>query len=411
MIDQSIQRDRPSRSWGIAAIAFVGGVGGGVVFPILPLVGIELGISGFMIGLILSANRITRLGFNPVAGSLLDRFGARWPVAVGLAVEALGTLAFSIALTASAPAAWFLVGRAIWGVGSSLLLVGSLAAVMAIAPARRRGGMTARVRTAISLGVPAGLVIGGLVADRVSANAAFMVATALSLAAAVAAVFALPGRVHVPEARPGRPGRRAQDWHELLGVSVLRTIWSANALLFFAVSGVLLATLAVIVKGRGLYVFGLGAEGSAGLLMAVTMIARAAASLGSGRYLDRVHSRTGLLLPAMLLVAAGFGLLALATDVAVAVLALLVIGGGSGALSIPLITLLGDVSPPHLHGRALSVYQWSSDLGGALGPIAGLELGHAFGFEVIYLAVGAAMLVLVVPLRQLAAGGHRRPSD
>ena len=68
---------RPATGWAIAGIAFLGGVGGGVVFPILPVIGMDLGISGFMIGLILSANRITRLGFNPVTGSLLDRFGAR----------------------------------------------------------------------------------------------------------------------------------------------------------------------------------------------------------------------------------------------------------------------------------------------------------------------------------------------
>lgn len=411
MTDRLIHRKESPRSWSIAAIAFVGGVGGGVVFPILPLIGMDLGISGFMIGLILSANRITRLGFNPVTGSLLDRFGARWPVALGLATEAVGTLAFSFGLSATAPTVWFLAGRAIWGIGSSLLLVGTLAAVMVAAPAPRRGAMTARVRTAISLGVPAGLVIGGLVADRVSANAAFMVATGLSLAGALAAVFALPARraQAVQVAASNRHKRGTQNWRELLGIPVLRMIWGANALLFFAVSGVLLATLAVMLKGRGLYVFGLGAEGSAGLLMAVMMAARGAASLATGRYLDRASSRTGLLLPAMLLVAAGFVGLALTTDVTITVVALLVVGAGSGALTIPLLTLLGDVAPKHLHGRALSVYQWSSDLGGALGPVVGLELGHDFGYEVIYFAVGAAILVLVLPLRLLAASEHRRP--
>ena len=52
----------------------------------------------------------------------------------------------------------------------------------------------------------------------------------------------------------------------------------ANALLFFAVSGVLLATIAVLVDQRALYLFGFGAEGSAGLFMAVLMGARASAS-------------------------------------------------------------------------------------------------------------------------------------
>ncbi|MBS63381.1 MFS transporter [Salinisphaera sp.] len=397
---------RPATGWAIAGIAFLGGVGGGVVFPILPVIGMDLGISGFMIGLILSANRITRLGFNPVTGSLLDRFGARWPVAVGLAIEALGTLAFSFGLVADSPGLWFLAGRVIWGIGSSLLLVGTLAAVMAIAPRASRGGMTARVRTAISLGLPAGLVIGGLIADSASANAAFLTATALSVAAAALTLFVLPP---TPAPRAEEKRRRAdgqstrEQWHALLSVKTLRIIWAANALLFFAVSGVLLATIAVLVDQRGLFVFGLGAEGSAGLLMAVLMSARAGASLAAGGVLDRSTSRTRLLLPAMALVALGFVGLGLAGTSLTAAAALLVIGVGSGGLTIPLLTLLGDVAPAHLHGRALSVYQWSSDFGGALGPAAGLELGRWLGFGPSYAGVGVLMLAMALPLCWLIA--------
>ncbi|MES1939226.1 major facilitator superfamily protein [Salinisphaera sp. T5B8] len=399
---------RAATGWGIAGIAFLGGLGGGVVFPILPVIGMDLGISGFMIGLILSANRITRLGFNPVTGSLLDRFGARWPVAIGLAIEAVGTLAFSIGLGADAPGLWFLAGRVIWGIGSSLLLVGTLAAVMAIAPPARRGGMTARVRTAISLGLPAGLVVGGLIADSASANAAFLTATALSVFAALLTLYVLPptqaSRVEAESTqRRTRTDTTREQWRDLLGLKTLRIIWGANALLFFAVSGVLLATIAVLVDQRGLFVFGLGAEGSAGLLMAVLMSARAGASLVAGRVLDQSASRTRLLLPAMALVAIGFVGLGLASSALAAAIALLVIGVGSGGLTIPLLTLLGDVAPAHLHGRALSVYQWSSDFGGALGPAAGLELGRLFGYGPAYAGVGVLMLAMTLPLCWLIA--------
>jgi len=403
------------RSWGIAAIAFLGGVGGGAVFPILPVIGLELGISGFMVGLILSANRITRLGFNPVTGSVLDRFGARWPVAIGLVIEAIGTLMFSVGLFSEHPAAWFLVGRIVWGVGSSLLLVGALAAIMAIAPVERRGGMTARVRTAISLGIPAGLVIGGLVADQISNNAAFLVATALSGVGAAGAVFLLPDRAGADTSeRTAGENRRADDsapagaWRVLLAMPTLRIIFAANALLFLAVSGVLLATVAVLVDSRGLYLFGMNAQGSSGLLMAVLMAARAATALASGRVLDRSTRRTSLLLPAMALVAAGFVALGQATNVAAAVIALLLIGAGSGGLTIPMITLLGDVAPRHLHGRALSIYQWSSDFGGALGPALGLELGRYLGYGWAYGAVGLAVLGMSLPLMHLARDERRR---
>jgi len=79
------------------------------------------------------------------------------------------------------------------------------------------------------------------------------------------------------------------------------------------------------------------------------------------------------------------------------------VGAGSGALTIPLLTLLSDVTPRHLHGRALSIYQWSSDFGGAVGPIAGLELGNVFGYDIVYVAVGVTMLAMALPLRALIA--------
>ncbi|MDE2236138.1 MAG: MFS transporter [Gammaproteobacteria bacterium] len=403
------KRGAQPRGWSIAAIAFTGGVGGGVVFPILPVLGIDLGIPAFMVGLILSANRLTRLGFNPVTGSLIDRFGARWPVAAGLCVEALGTLAFSIALTSHRPSLWFLAGRIVWGVGSSLLLVGTLAAVMSIAPLERRGSMVARVRTAISLGLPAGLLIGGLIADRFSANAAFLTATALTIVGAAASVYVLPSRARREPAVPANPASTAAlpletvNWRTLLHIPDLRMIWSANALLFFAMSGVLLATLAVMVQKRALDIFGMQAQGSAGLYMAVMMVARAVTAMASGHLLDRSRSRTSLLLPAVLMVAGGFMILGSAAHVGTVVLGLLLVGAGSGALTIPLLTLLSDVTPHHLYGRALSVYQWSSDFGGAAGPIAGLELGQAFGYDLVYVAVGAILLVMALPLRALIA--------
>ncbi|RJS93493.1 MFS transporter [Salinisphaera sp. Q1T1-3] len=401
---------REARVWAIAGVAFVGGVGGGVVFPILPVVGAALGISGVMIGLILSMNRITRLAMNPATGTLIDRFGARMPVAVGLALETVGTLAYVVALDSHLPTVWFLLGRAIWGIGSSGVLVGALAAALALSDDRSRGRTTARVRTAISIGFPAGLVIGGLVADLVSDAAAFWVATGLTFGVGLLALVVMPDHGERRADRPPPP-RGREAWTTVLALPTLRIIFAANALLFFSLSGVLLATIALMVDSRGLSVFGMGVQGSAGLLMAVLTAARASASLLIGRHLDRRRGRTGLLLPAMAAVAAGFMILGLAAHTPVAVVGLVLAGAGAGGLTIPMLTLLGDVAPADLHGRALSVYQWSSDIGGALGPMLGLSVGRWLGFGPTYALVGLAVLMMALPLRRLVAseqaGGRR----
>lgn len=383
--------------WWIAAIAFLSGIGGGVVFPILPILGVQLGLSAAMVGLILAANRITRIFFNPFTGALIDRFGARRPVAFGLFFETVAVLAFSVALHSQSPADWFIAGRVVWGIGSSLILVGALAAVMAISVYETRGRMTGRVRTAMTLGLPAGMLLGGVIADTASPNAAFLTAAALTLATGVCALFVLPRGGGTSSHSHDEPSRD-KVWRALLRNPLLQVIWSSNALISFAVSGVLLSTLVVLVDARGIRVFGLGSPGSAGLLMALLMVFRAVAALGAGTFLDRRSGRTALLLPGAVLTALGFAGLALANHVWSMALALAAIGLGGGALNIPLLTLLSDAAARRTQGRAMGLYQVYGDIGGSLGPIVGLQLGALTGYGPIYVGVACAMIAVVVPL-------------
>jgi MFS family permease len=402
MTSHTGSRETFRAGWWIALIAFLSGIGGGVVFPILPMLGVELGIPAAMVGLILAANRITRIFFNPFTGSLVDRFGARWPVSIGLFLETLAVLGFSLALHTHQPALWFIAGRVVWGVGSSLILVGALAAVMLLSGRANRGRLTGRVRTAMTLGMPAGMLVGGLVSDLASPNTAFLAAAALTLATGFLATRILPRGTgaHAPEPQPPA-GSRWRAWRELLRHPVLQVIWSANALVFFALAGVLLSTLVVLVDARGVHVAGLGSEGSAGLLMAWLMIFRAIAALGSGSVLDRSGSRTRWLLPAAFLSALGFAGLALALSVWQIALALAAIGLGSGALTIPLLTLMSDTASRPMQGRAMSVYQVYGDIGGSVGPIIGLQLGVLVGYGPIYIGVACAMILITVPLWRL----------
>lgn len=56
----------------LVAGVFFGGLGAAVAFPTLPTLGPLLAISPFVVGIILSANRFTRLVLNTPAGQVLD---------------------------------------------------------------------------------------------------------------------------------------------------------------------------------------------------------------------------------------------------------------------------------------------------------------------------------------------------
>lgn len=392
------QRRARAASWWTAAVAFLGGIGGGVVFPILPTLGGRLGLSALMLGLILSANRITRVGFNPVTGILIDRFGGKWPVAVGLFIEAVAILSFVIALHSGSPSSWLLGGRIVWGVGSSLLMVGAMAAVLAVSGAQNRGRLVARVRTAMSLGLPGGLLLGGVVADTVSPEAAFLCAFALSLLAAGCALWGVPaGGYRQQKTGPSEASLLHRVWGSFVREPSLFAVWLYNLLLFLTVQGVLLATLVLLVAQRGLFVPGLHEQGSAGVLMAMLMLFRASAALSAGSWLDRGHSRTGPLSLAVASLAVGFCLMGVASTLWQAALGLMATGIGTGALTVPLLSLLGDLTLEHERGRALATYQVFGDVGGSVGPIVGLQIGTSLGFMPLYTGIGV-LIAATLPL-------------
>ena len=129
---------------------FLVGVGGGVVFPILPKLRAVLGISPFLVGLILSADRFTRILANAPAGSLTDRLGTRVPFVVGLLIEGIATPGYVVALAAPIPEAWFLVARVLWDIGSALVF----ATAYTIAAGVSDSGTAGRTRVSSAVALP-----------------------------------------------------------------------------------------------------------------------------------------------------------------------------------------------------------------------------------------------------------------
>lgn len=167
--------------------------------------------------------------------------------------------------------------------------------------------------------------------------------------------------------------------------------------MFFAVQGVILASLVLIIRDRHLTLSPLSPEGSSGVLMAAMLGSSALVSWGAGRWIDRHGRKAALLLPASLSCVGGFALLAVSQHLGGALLALSAIGIGTGGINVPLIVILGDLVSADRYGRAIGMYQVLGDVGGSLGPITGLEAITRFG-STVTLAVLAAALLVTVPL-------------
>ncbi|WP_418286315.1 MFS transporter [Halorubrum sp. DTA46] len=412
----------------VIASTFFVGFGGGVVFPILPNLGAVLGISAFMVGVILSANRWVRLVANAPAGALVDRYGTRKPFVLGLFIEGIATLGYVIALVmpsaaslrwlaealpagtvgpvavgadwwmtpiaaAVAPETWFLLARVLWGLGSAAVFATAYTIAADLSDSGSRGTNMGVVRGGITMGFPAGLVLGGVVSSLAGNAAAFAVAAAFALVASAVAYRLVP-ETHVTT---DRTKESVKPWDIDTSVPAV-TVGLVNFGLLFAYIGALFATLVLFLGENDLSLLGLDPQGTSGLFMAGTVLSASFFMLVGGRISDTRESRTPVLITFLIVSFVGFLLLARSESIADLAFACVFIGAGQGGTSGPMMALLADLTPDERMGRASGTNNVLGDVGGGLGPMVSLPLIETVGFAPIYAACAVVPLAAGVAL-------------
>jgi MFS family permease len=374
------------------------GFGGGVIFPILPNLGAVLGISPFLVGVILSANRFSRLVANAPAGVLVDRIGTRTPFVVGMFVQGVSTFGYVVAMLAPFPEGWFMAARVLWGVGSALVFATAYTIAADVSDGGSRGANMGLIRGGVLFGFPTGVVIGGVVSEVSGTVTAFVVATVFAFFASGVAYATVP-ETHVE----GEAGTSMKPWDVNTSRPAL-TVGLVNFAVLFVYIGALFATLVLFLDQKDLGVFGLGPQGSSGMFMAVTVVAAGLFMFLGGYASDRLQSRVPTLLLFLGATSLGFVLFAMADSVASLAAACALVGAGQGGTSGPLMALLADLVPAEEMGRAVGTNNVFGDIGGGFGPIVALPLVDAVGFWPVYLACAAlplgAAVVLVVGVRR-----------
>ncbi|HEY2205083.1 MAG TPA: DHA2 family efflux MFS transporter permease subunit [Pseudonocardia sp.] len=120
------------------------------------------GYSSLDAGLLLMPSALAMAFLAPIAGRMLDRFGPRWPVTIGLAVAAYGSILLA-GITPDVPRDKLILWTTVRNVGVGLSMMPIMASgVAALPPSLINAGSTLAnvvMRTASSLGVA---VFGGL---------------------------------------------------------------------------------------------------------------------------------------------------------------------------------------------------------------------------------------------------------
>jgi MFS family permease len=355
----------PRQVWLLQAGGVVNSFGNGVVLPFLVIYlhdvrGFGLGTAGLAIAVASAAQLAAGIG----AGPIIDRFGPRPTLAVGLILQAVG---FGLLPLVRHPWHAFVL-LAIEGAGSSGFWPSQSTLVARLTPGARRHAAFAQQRLTMNLGIGLGGLAGGLIAH-VSNPRTFTVLFLLDAVTFLGYVGMIaliddPG-VDVDETMaPASYGAVFRD-RTFLG------LWGLNFL--FVSAGYSLINLFPQFARDHSHV----SEREIGLIFAVNTGVIVLAQLPLSRWIEgKRRMRALALMPALWAVAwllvdgTGAWLDATPAFIAFAVAAGL-LGVGECFHGPAHQALVADIAPAQLRGRYFAVHSLSWGLAGTVGPAAG----------------------------------------
>jgi len=404
-------RGLPRETYVLALVAFCVALGFGIVVPAVPLFALQFGVGTTAAGAVVSAFALMRLVSGLAGGRLVDRVGERVALLAGLLVVAVSSLLAGLAV--SYPQ--LLVLRGVGGIGSALFTIAATTLLLRVAAAAQRGQTQSVYRGGFLLGGIVGPALGGAVVG-VSLRAPFFLYAGTLVLAAVAAATLLPrapagggavaagvvpgvGEDVLPSARVEEPAVVPEPPRTTVSTALRNPAYRAALAGNFAVGFSVLGVRSTVVPLLVVQDLDL-APGWIGAAFTVGALVQAVLLLPAGKAVDEVGRRPTLVAGGLLSALALLGLSA-ATGPVSLLLAMTVFAAGASLLGVAPAAIVGDVVEGK-GGRAVAVWQMSSDLGSVLGPLAAGLLIDRASFEVALVASaavvgGCALLGLRMP--------------
>jgi MFS family permease len=333
---------------------------------------------------------IVVIGF--FAGRLIDRASRRWILVVSDAVRA--GVFFALPFTTTALQIVALAFAA--GIATSLFRPAVYAGLPNLVPDRDLPEANGILQTADNLTWTIGGLVGGALVAATGPDVAYVV-NAVSFGISAILILRIRERFEEAERAPSRGGWR--DLTEGLGLAVrsraLLTVLLAWSVVMLAQAGV---NVSEIFLAKDVFE---GGDFGYGLLVAATGLGLVLGSLFGGSWI----TQRGLTVPysaAITLMALGLGAAAVAPNVWVAALVVIVAGAGNGVAVIANALLVQRGAPDRLRGRAFTVVMSVGYAVLGLGMIAAGPLTNAIGARAMWgiaaglTAIGAVAAFVLV---------------
>ncbi len=372
----------------LCLVVFASTVCVGAFGPLLPEIGRAQGLADWQLGILAGSFGFARMAADLPAGALATR-----RLAASLTLAPITLLAGMLLLSTAGPFPLLVLGRLLTGLAHTLVMVGSLTAVLQDQPGPRASMRLNTLEFAGMLGVLGGLALVGALPERWPWNLTLLAAAGpvvVSLAATLVLTRMLPRPIGAAPVSPGAGGARARAAARAVALPpIVRLMFALGVVMALAWS----AVSQFVIPLRGTREFGLDRAGISGLL-SVAQLVDLVVLLPVGWLADRVGR-----LPVLTAVAATLGLGLFA--VGLGSLPLLVVGCalfglGMAGWMLPLGVIREHTDVARLGWRT-GVYRVGVDGAIFLGPLICGVLGEAH--TPIFIAlVGVAAFAIAVRL-------------
>ncbi len=359
---------------------FAAVTGVGIVVPLLPVYAHDLGASGIYIGLIFGAFSLSRTFCLPYFGRRSDKKGRKPLIVTGLFSYAVISVAFIFTKGVEG----LIVIRFVQGITSAMIMPVVQAYVGDITPQGKEGWVMGLFNMSLFIGLSAGPLIGGVIKDRFSLQAAFACMGVLSIIGFALSLVFLPP---VGEERVVKKGLPPLAWSKILKDRTIIGLF-AFRLVHTACIGIIWGFLPVYADTQ----FSISAS-AIGILVMVGVCVSGVIQIPMGWVADRINRKAMIVLGGLIGAGAvysfnhanGFGFLFWAS----------VVFGIGGGIAMPALMAAAVLRGNRIDamGSVMSLLTVAHSLGMLIGSVLAGAMMDLFHLEFAF-TIGAGVMIM-----------------
>ncbi len=376
-----------------------------MISPVLPLFADhEYGVTRTEIGLAVGMFGIARLFSSLPAGVLAQRYGTRFTLLLGTAVNLIG--ATMVAVSFNFP--WLIAWRFIGGLGASVYTLGVSVYLRDAATPESRARFLSLHEMSILVGQSVGPISGGYVGEFFGLRMPLVLQAGFILAALVVLFLLVPETGSrtggaAPAAAPAA-ARRAPSGAGVGRRGALTRLLFSPAFIFVG-----LFSLMIVANRQGgrfsvMPLFGEDkgfSPDQIGTFISITHVPQFFTTMASGFMSDR-FGRKFPIIPATVLIVAGIGVFVLGDTFLTLLISGVLLGLGEGLAGPPTVTVFADIAPPGMEGVTMGLYRTFGGVGSVVGALVLGGIADLAGFawslwvDAALLAIAAVGVMLLV---------------